>query len=115
MSARPSTASSLRRAALALLAAVMALSVLVAVPATAQAPGGCDANGDGAAGGSIETIFSDGDDDVAAALEADTGVVLGPAEAAQRWRVEVCVEATADGARARSVLGPPWPSYPPKR
>ncbi len=99
-----------RRVALALLASVMGLSVLAIAPAPAgAATGGCDADGDGRAGGTSGTVFSNGSDEAAAALEADTGVVLGPAAAAHRWRVAVCSE--ADGAEppgaVRSVLGAP--------
>ena len=99
--------SSLRRLAVAVLASVLVVSVLAAAPGAA-APGGCDADGDGNAGGVVAEVFSDGDDQAADDLAADTGVVLGPAEAAQRWRVAVCVEPVgSDGAPARSVLGAP--------
>lgn len=102
------------RVGVALVLSVLVMSVLAAVPATAQ-PSGCDADGDGAASGVVETLYSDGQDDAARALEADTGVVLGPAEAAQRWRVAVCVEPVgSEGALARSVVGAPAEELAPE-
>ena len=107
--------SSLCRLALAVLASVLVVSVLAAAP-VAAAPGGCDADGDGNAGGVVAEVFSDGDDAAADALAADTGVVLGPAEAAQRWRVAVCVEAVGnDGPWLARCWAPPDKSPSPRR
>lgn len=98
--------------------AVVSVAVLAATPA-AGAPAGCDANGDGAANGSLGPVFTSGSDAAAAQLQAETGLTLPRPEPARRWRVTVCVEVVDDGNpttidRFVTVVGAPTTELRPE-
>ncbi len=95
---RLSTSPRLLRLVVALLVlAPVVAGVPVARPAAAAEPAACDANGDGVSSGVVGEVFSNGSDEAARRLEADTGRVLDSAPRAHRYRVAVCVEQVDDG------------------
>lgn len=114
VAARAGPSGGLHRWLAVVVAVVVLAPVLGSLPvapaaAVARAVVGapCDVDGDGV----VEEVVSSGADGAAQDLAEDAGVLLAPARAAHRWRVQVCVEVVDDGDPATEdrrvrALGP---------